>query len=340
MSLVYVRALWQFSRPRTLILIWLHILLGYACLSGEVPSWWSIGLALLASMSGYVSAVSFNDISDREADDINLPHQQQANDRPLINGTLSERGAWAVALLSSISCVVACVVLQPWLGVVACAMIGLNIIYSLPPIRIAKRGALAQYLLPIMYVVFPACIASSLAGSFNEMFMWVMASVYMIFVGRLFLKDVRDEDGDRATGKRTFLVRHGLKPTLRQSWVWIVIGSVSLTIRFLGASPDKIAMVIIGVLTVLGVAWSIRACYRAPALEAKLLWVAVVGRCASSLVFCVLVWTIVWRANLQTGSMALLVILTAGVFVAGIGMLYEELQEVMRRQKRQLRQQE
>lgn len=52
----------------------------------------------------------------------------------------------------------------------------------------------------------------------------------MSFVGRLLLKDFRDEHGDRFFGKRTFLVRHGRRITCRVSACAWIAGVVILLV--------------------------------------------------------------------------------------------------------------
>lgn len=330
----YARALWQFSRPRTLVLIWLHILIAYVCLASKVPAIWQILLVLVASTSSYISAVSFNDLSDREVDSINLSKDQLSADRPLINGTVSQVSAWYIAVISSVICVIACGLLQLWLFVVACVMILLNVCYSMPPIRIAKRGALAQYLLPIMYVLFPATLALAIASTLTVTFLWVVSGLYIIFVARLFLKDLRDEKGDRATGKRTYLVRHGLKNTLVHAWVCLVIGIGLSAIQLIGVNIDALLLGGIAILCGIGITWALYFCYKAAPLDSKLLWVAVVGRFASMWAFCLVVYLMLGYSAIPYAQRAWLLVFTAAIFFAGIGMLYEELQSVMRKQSR------
>ena len=222
---IYLRTIWQLARPRTLILIWLHIVLGYLLLTGEVPVIDSVVLALLASAMSYISAVAMNDIADEEVDRLNLIHQRQAADRPIVNQTSSSRQVARIAIVTSLMTIIAGVAIAPWLGGAALLMVLLNAAYSLPPLQISKRGGLAQLLLPLMYVLYPFAIALAVSGQNAGWSYWLMAvGLYLLFVGRLFLKDIRDEVGDRRVGKRTYLVRHGLRPTLLQSAVWLIIG--------------------------------------------------------------------------------------------------------------------
>jgi hypothetical protein len=66
------------------------------------------------------------------------------------------------------------------------------------------------------------------AGTVGWADLYVLAGLYIGFIGRILLKDFRDVRGDALFGKRTFLVRHGRRATSRFSAVCWVAGTTVL----------------------------------------------------------------------------------------------------------------
>lgn len=295
-----------------------------------MPEAWKIAVALLAIAAWYVHAVAVNDLSDEEVDKLNLVAIGEDGDRPLINGTASHRQTRFAAYIAAFVLVVGCATLQWWLGLVATGMLVLNAAYSLPPVRVSARGGLAQLLLPLGYVGFPASMAVALAGTFSTQFFAAIAGLYLLFMGRLFLKDIRDEVGDRETGKYTFLVRHGLVWTLLQSGMWSGIGMLLMLVSLWGKQTAMLTVVLLLCMNV--IIWNLRSCLIEPRLEYKLLRIAIVGRAASTWLFSVVLVVALQQYALD-GTMQTVVLLAAmAMFGFGIVALFEELTAVKRRQ--------
>ena len=55
-----------------------------------------------------------------------------------------------------------------------------------------------------------------------------MVALYLLFVGRIILKDFRDREGDAAYGKPTFLLKYGKAATCLASFVAHSVGDVVL----------------------------------------------------------------------------------------------------------------
>jgi 4-hydroxybenzoate polyprenyltransferase len=316
-------ALWQLARPRTLIVIYLHAILFIAILSPNMPGIVPICAAALCLAAWYINAVAVNDISDEEVDLINLPVVNEDKDRPLINKTLTRHqlryisyGAAGVFIISSLF-------VSWWLVPVALVMLVLNIIYSLPPARLSARGALAQLVLPLGYVVLPFAVALAMLGATpNPTLIITMLGCYAIFTGRLFLKDIRDEIGDRQTGKRTYIVRHGLAHTLIQSMVWITIGLVVMLVAVL-----RVSAVFYGIipLVFIGVMYGMYHIFKSQHLDDQLLYVAIVGRSLSCWLFCVVLVFVIGTAGANLGQMYVIVTATIVMFLFGIITQIEEL---------------
>ena len=114
----------------------------------------------------------------------------------------------------------------PGLVVVTAGLV-LVLAYSLPPLRLSPRGALAALVLPAGYVAVPLLTGLLAAGSrVTGRDLAVLAAAYVGFIGRILLKDFRDVIGDRLLGKRTFLVRHGQRVTCAAAAACWVAGSV------------------------------------------------------------------------------------------------------------------
>lgn len=333
----YSLAIWQFARPRTLILLLLHASVGYAVVADSPPIWKDILLAIVSLTSAYVSAVSINDLSDKDVDAINLPEQNQTSDRPLINHTVVSDQARNIAIGSSTICIVSCALINPWLFIAGAVMIVLNSMYSLEPIRIARRGGIAQAMLPVMYVMFPVGIAAAIAQSITPELVVLTAGLYSLFVGRLFLKDIRDEKGDEITGKLTYLVRHGLKKTLINSGIWSVAGIILTVTAVANIGLFQYIIYPVGILAILGIAWALLRCYASSLLDLKLLWVAVAGRLASMVLLVCLISLIVSKSVGESLTAAGLLFVSAAIFIAGVHVLYDEIQSVTRRYSRAAR---
>jgi 4-hydroxybenzoate polyprenyltransferase len=97
---------------------------------------------------------------------------------------------------------------------VAAAGLAVSAGYSLRPVRLADRGAVAALALPAGYVAVPyltGVLAARAGLTLRDAAL--LSGLYLGFIGRILLKDFRDVRGDALFGKRTFLVRHGRRWT-------------------------------------------------------------------------------------------------------------------------------
>ncbi len=109
------------------------------------------------------------------------------------------------------------------------AGLALNAAYSVPPVRLAGRGALASLLLPLGYVAVPFLVGVlTVQPSVDGRQLALLGGLYVAFIGRIMLKDFRDVRGDELYGKRTFLLRHGRAATCRTSAACWVAGTLAL----------------------------------------------------------------------------------------------------------------
>jgi len=198
-------------------------------------------VAVFGSVAGFLLfSVAVNDLADEAIDRVNLPFDPS---RPLVAGTARRQELKLVALSSAAFTLVASA-LMGWSAtmIVACGL-ALSMAYSLPPIRLVGRGAIASVLLPACYVAVPYLLgiiaghdagdAPSVTGLVTTVQgydLLLLGGLYLGFAGRLLLKDFRDIRGDAMFGKRTFVVRHGRVVTCRVSAVCWSVGIAVLAV--------------------------------------------------------------------------------------------------------------
>jgi len=200
---------------------------------------WSYVAGLVALLASYIVATCLNDIFDLEVDRINHPHTQ---DRPLVTGDATPRQLLTLAVaLAGIA--LAAGLATGGLGI---ALIGtslvLNIAYSVPPVRLCGRALAAPLVLAFAYVALPYGIGLASAGRAPDWFDARVVECFMVlFVGRMLLKDFRDRNGDKAFGKRTFLLTYGKRVTLLSVLACVVAGDALLVAVLL---PDTVLLAV------------------------------------------------------------------------------------------------
>ena len=83
--------------------------------------------------------------------------------------------------------------------------------------------------LAVAYVGIPYWVGVVVVG--DSLRMWdlpLLASLYLLFAGRIILKDFRDREGDALYGKPTFLLRYGKRATCLASLCAVCAGDAFL----------------------------------------------------------------------------------------------------------------
>ncbi len=175
-------------------------------------------LAVLAVVAGwFVNATALNDLADEQIDRVNLAG---ARGRPLISGDATRNEVLALGSACGVAAVLIAMAIDPRAAAVVAIGLGLNAAYSLPAVGLSGRGALTALLLPLGYTAVPFLIGAFSAGAaVGGQELLLLGAMYVAFIGRIVLKDFRDERGDAMFAKRTLLVRYG--PT------WTCIASAS-----------------------------------------------------------------------------------------------------------------
>jgi 4-hydroxybenzoate polyprenyltransferase len=217
---------WRLLRYRVAVMIALFMLLGAAWQGGLDAIDWPVILAVLALASSYVSATSLNDIADEEIDEINHPGDRG---RPLVTGEARAADLWRVSGVAGALAVALSLAVGPVEAGIMLLSLAIGALYSLPPVKLSYRTFLAPLTLAVAYVGIPYWMGVVTAGEGLEASdLPLMAALYLLFVGRIVLKDFRDREGDAAYGKPTFLLKYGKRATCLASFGAICVGDVLL----------------------------------------------------------------------------------------------------------------
>lgn len=216
------RVVLMLTRPAVALLLALYAALGLAS-DGHGTDRWLLARVLAVVLGFLLFSVVCNDIADERIDAVNLAGDRR---RPLVVGTANRLD---MIVIGAVAMVLALAV-GATLGLPVLAVVGGGLLlsagYSLRPVRIADRGALASLVLPACYVAVPFLVGHLAATwSLRPADLALLAGLYVTFIGRILLKDFRDVRGDALFGKRTFLVRHGREWTCAFSAVCLVGGA-------------------------------------------------------------------------------------------------------------------
>jgi 4-hydroxybenzoate polyprenyltransferase len=217
---------WSLLRYRVAVMIVLFMLLGAAWHRGLTAVDAPVLLMILALASSYVSATSVNDIADRKIDEINHPGDRG---RPLVTGAARTADLWVLFAVSSVLAVVMGLAAGPAGAGIMLLSVAIGALYSLPPARLSYRTFLAPLTLAVAYVGIPYWAGVVVVGeSLGTSDLPLMMSLYLLFAGRIILKDFRDREGDAAFGKPTFLLKYGKRATCLASVCSVCAGDALL----------------------------------------------------------------------------------------------------------------
>ncbi|HMC02486.1 MAG TPA: UbiA family prenyltransferase, partial [Cellulomonadaceae bacterium] len=225
---VYLRVhlFFVLARPPLIVLLGTFAALGVAH-AGRAAGYAALAHALLVVVGFVAFAVAINDLSDAAVDRINLPGDRS---RPLASGLASTLEMRVVAIVGAAVSFASSAAIGWACAAITLAGLLLASAYSLPPFQLSKRGIVAPLILPFAFVAVPF-LAGILAvrPAVHATDLWLLAGLYLGFIGRILLKDFRDLRGDALLGKRTFLVRRGRAWTCGLSAILWVVGSATLT---------------------------------------------------------------------------------------------------------------
>jgi 4-hydroxybenzoate polyprenyltransferase len=269
-----VRLFLVLTRPAVAFLFCVYVVIGLAK-AGDTGTGLRLFQDLLVVIGFLIFSVAVNDLSDAPIDRQNLPN----SNRPLVTGRADEREMKIVALTAAVVAV-GVAALGGWpLLALAVGGLALSAAYSLPPLRLADRGAVAALVLPAGYVAVPFLVGLlSVRTSVTLDDRLLLVGLYVGFIGRILLKDFRDVRGDALFGKRTFLVRRGRRATCAVSAMFWTAGGalvVATTPHTTAAYVATTSAGLVGVLVLLRMLANERSARRD---EAIISGIAIIGR--------------------------------------------------------------
>jgi 4-hydroxybenzoate polyprenyltransferase len=235
-------------RPQNGLVAALSFTAGWLWVAPVHPDLW-IGIALVLLL--YSAGTIRNDIIDREADRLNMPH------RPLVSGKIPPATAQAF-FFGLLFFSLALVLLGGGIFFIWGTILYLiGWLYNEPPFLGSHRPIYSMLLLALDFTALPFIFGAQVAGGSR---VFTTASFIIVVVGISFsriattlFKDFKDVIGDRATGKETFLLRFGSGITARTGLLLSIAGGVFLLLGTALAKGIGIQMIPAIVFIIIGV---------------------------------------------------------------------------------------
>ncbi len=273
----WLRSLWAFSRPHTIVGTTLSVVaLGVMAMaltpSEQANAELSLATiiaamiaALVPSLCANVYIVGLNQLTDIAIDRINKPNL------PLASGAFSLiEGRWIVGMLGATALLLAIVQGAILFGTVALSMV-IGTIYSLPPLRLKRfpfwaalcifgvRGVVVNlgFFAHFRQLLSQATVSQSLAQPIPPE-VWALTAFVVIFALAIALfKDIPDIEGDRQFQIRTLTVRLGPEFVFGLSrWVLTLCYGLLIGLTLLGLLPSvQPLFLLITHLALLGLMW-------------------------------------------------------------------------------------
>lgn len=220
-----IRLVLLLARPAVIVLLMMFAATGVAQ-TGRTAGPLLLVRVLVTVTAFLLFSVAWNDLADEAIDRVNLPGQ-----RPLTTGAATRAEFIVIGLVSGAVALAAGATLGWMVLAVTVAGLALSAGYSLRPVRLADRGAVASMMLPACYVAVPFLTGLLADGHrITGDDLALAGGLYVGFIGRILLKDFRDVRGDALFGKRTFLVRHGRRATCAVSAACFVAGNIAVLV--------------------------------------------------------------------------------------------------------------
>ncbi|MEM6252045.1 MAG: homogentisate phytyltransferase [Cyanobacteria bacterium P01_D01_bin.156] len=232
----WLRSLWAFSRPHTIVGTSLSVgALGVMALalSGSAgTASWLILAALVPSLCANVYIVGLNQLTDIAIDRINKPRL------PLASGAFSVTTGQRIVVGLGLLALVLSMVQGPILFATVCLSMLIGTVYSLPPLRLKRFPFWAALcIFGVRGLIVNLGFFNHFRYSFSGVFwqaipaeVWALTGFVVLFAVAIALfKDIPDLEGDRQFQVRTLTVRLGSRYVFRLS-LWVLTISYALLI--------------------------------------------------------------------------------------------------------------
>ncbi len=242
MYLKYLKTLWQFSRPHTVIGTTVSILsLQILALERYAPSvqemCFNLAITWLACILANVAIVGLNQIFDVPIDRINKPQL------PLPAGLMTLSEAWLTVGVCSVVSLAIALYSGLFLSLTVALSLLIGACYSLPPIRLKQYAFWSALCIVAVrgLVINIGLFLHFTRGQMPTNLVWLL-TMFMLGYGIVIAlcKDLIDVVGDRQFGIATFSVLWGKEVIFRRSQelLWaLFLGAGLLSFPLISASP-------------------------------------------------------------------------------------------------------
>ena len=230
----YLRELWRFARPHTiigtslsLVCLWLMARGMFrppvsGALGDELGDfelgWQELILTWLACIAANVYIVGLNQVTDIELDRINKPYL------PLASGVWSRKtGERVVWFCLGLSALLTLLIDSDWLYWTVGLSLMLGTVYSLPPLRLKRFNFWAAFcIIAVRSLIVNILLFAHVAqwrGPILDLppLVWLLVAVMFAYsVAIAWFKDLPDDKGDAAYGVETLTVQHGKRWVLQR----------------------------------------------------------------------------------------------------------------------------
>jgi homogentisate phytyltransferase/homogentisate geranylgeranyltransferase len=216
---MYLRTLWQFSRPHTIIGTTISVIsLQILALASSSPSVGEIcqnlGITWLACILANIAIVGLNQIFDVPIDRINKPQL------PLPAGEMTLAEAWLVVSICSVVSLAIATSSGVYLSLTVALSLCIGACYSLPPIRLKQYAFWSAFCIVAVrgLVVNIGLFLHFTGGQMPTNLVWLL-TIFMLGYGVVIAlcKDLVDVKGDRQFGIATFSVVWGKELIFQRS---------------------------------------------------------------------------------------------------------------------------
>lgn len=266
----WLRSLWDFSRPHTIIGTTLSVLAlaAMALVSAKSVAWPSFAIALgqilaalVPSLCANLYIVGLNQLEDIEIDRINKP------DLPLASGAFSvAEGRWIVSITALLALVFAGLQGAELFGTVVLSM-AIGTAYSLPPLRLKRFPFWAAL---CIFGVRGVVVNLGFFAHFRQLWgdaslqvwqapaeVWALTAFVVLFAFAIAIfKDIPDAEGDLQFQIRTLTVRLGARFVFNLSrWVLTLCYGLLIGLTLTGILAVQPWILVGSHLTLAGLLW-------------------------------------------------------------------------------------
>jgi 4-hydroxybenzoate polyprenyltransferase len=212
--------LWRVLRVHNLLIAMAGVVAGGWIALGEVAMPKLLGFAAFSALGLGGAGNVVNDLWDASGDRVN----RAAAERPLASGRVTRQAGHLVVWLAMLLGLGAAALVSGTQVALALAALGVMFAYSPWLKRHGYPGNVAVAVvagLPLFYG------ALAVGAPWAGLVPWVLAA--WLHLAREIVKDVEDEPGDRALGRRTIPVRWGRDAAVRVAW-WTSLAFIPLSV--------------------------------------------------------------------------------------------------------------